>query len=222
MTGDDQGGAIRVLVVDDHQLVRESLRRVLGAEPDLEIVGETGTLAGAAQLVGTLRPDVVLLDHTLPDGRGAHALEQVVAQHPGVAVVLITATPSLGVARAAVAHGAAGVVTKTRGVEPVLVAVRAAARGDLAVAPDLLRRLLGGASAAAPSVGRADVDVDLLSLLARGSTVADAARARDLSIVEAHRRVAAAAAELGGRSTLETVARAVAEGLLVSPSTPAA
>ena len=152
-----------------------------------------------------------------PDGRGAHALEDVVAQHPGVAVVLITATPSLGVARAAVAHGAAGVVTKTRGVEPVLVAVRAAARGDLAVAPDLLRRLLGGASAAAPSVGRADVDVDLLSLLARGSSVADAARARDLSVVEARRRVAVAAVELGGRSTLETVSRAVAEGLLVSP-----
>ena len=214
------GGAepTRVLVVDDHALVRDSLRRALGAEPDLEAVGTTGTLAGAAELVRSLRPDVVLLDNALPDGRGAHAVDELVARHPGTAVVLLTASLSLGVARAAVTHGAAGVVSKTGGVEPVVDAVRAAARGDAAVAPDLLRRLLGRAARPAePEGGKyAEVDVDLLARLAAGSSLRDAALARDLADQEVHDLVARAAAVLGSRSTLETLSRAAQEGLLVA------
>jgi DNA-binding NarL/FixJ family response regulator len=212
---------VRVLVVDDHALVRDSLRRALGAEPDLDAVGTTGTLAGAAELIHTLRPDVVLLDNALPDGRGAHAVDELVARHREAAVVLLTATLSLGVARAAVTHGAAGVVTKTRGVEPVLDAVRAAARGDAAVAPELLQRLLGRASRPAqalpPGTDKyAAVDLDLLARLAAGATLRDAAIARDLADDEVHALVARAADALGGRSTLETLTRAAEAGLLVA------
>jgi DNA-binding NarL/FixJ family response regulator len=212
---------IRVLVVDDHALVRDSLRRALGAEPDLDAVGTTGTLAGAAELVHTLRPDVVLLDNALPDGRGAHAVDELLARHPDAAVVLLTATLSLGVARAAVTHGAAGVVSKTQGVEPVLDAVRAAARGDAAVAPDLLRRLLGRASQPAQPLPSgtdkyAEVDVDLLARLAEGASLRDAAAARELADHEVLDLVAHAAEALGGRSTLETLTRAAQAGLLVA------
>lgn len=103
---------IRVVVVDDHELVRNGLRMVLGREADLEVVGEAAGVADAVRRVGYDQPDVVTMDIDLPDGSGIDACARIKAAHPDIAVIILTAiadTRALADARAA---GASGFVLK--------------------------------------------------------------------------------------------------------------
>ena len=135
----DSESTIRVLVVDDHQVLADSLVRVLGAEPDIEPVGVAPTLARAMAMVAEHRPDVVLLDHALPDGEGAAAVRPLLDAHPGLYVVMLTASTSDRVLGAAMEAGAAGFISKSSGLRRAVSAVRSAARGDAVVSPRAAR-----------------------------------------------------------------------------------
>jgi NarL family two-component system response regulator LiaR len=133
---------IRVLLVDDHEVVRRGVRFVLGQEPDIEVVGECGDGGAALAEIRSGRPDVVLLDIALPgmDGMAVLAALQEAEYRP--AVIMLTSYPSEGRALAAVRAGALSYLPKTSGVERVVEAVRAAAKGGSVLEPEVVGQLV--------------------------------------------------------------------------------
>lgn len=119
----------RVLLVDDHQLLTDSLARILAAEPDMEVVGIAGTVAEAKQLARE-RMDVVLMDYRLPDGTGAEATRAIKARWPSARVVMLTAVHDDETVLERIQAGADGYRTKDRAVEDVVKAVRDARSGE--------------------------------------------------------------------------------------------
>jgi DNA-binding NarL/FixJ family response regulator len=120
---------IRVLLVEDHQLLGDALSALLRREPDMEIVGVAGTVADA-KVMSRERLDVVLMDYRLPDGTGAEATRAVKARWPGARVVMVTAITDDETVLESIQAGADGYVTKDRAAEDVVKAVRAAHAGE--------------------------------------------------------------------------------------------
>ena len=127
MTGDTR--PIRVLLVDDHQLLTDSLARLLAAEPDIEIMGIGSTVAEAKQLAQE-RMDVVLMDYRLPDGTGAEATRAIKARWPSARVVMLTAVHDDETVLESIQAGADGYLTKDRAVDDVVATVRSARAGE--------------------------------------------------------------------------------------------
>jgi DNA-binding NarL/FixJ family response regulator len=120
---------IRVLLVDDHQLLTGSLAQILSREADIEVAGIAGTVADAKSLARE-RLDVVLMDYRLPDGTGAEATRAIKARWPGARVVMLTALADDETVLESIQSGADGYLTKDRAVEDVVDAVRAAHAGE--------------------------------------------------------------------------------------------
>ena len=127
MTGDPK--RIRVLLVDDHQLLTGSLAAVLSREPDIEVVGAAGTVADAKAL-SRERLDVVLMDYRLPDGTGADATRAIKARWPSAHVVMLTALNDDETVLESIQAGADGYLTKDRAVDDVVATVRSARAGE--------------------------------------------------------------------------------------------
>jgi DNA-binding NarL/FixJ family response regulator len=127
MTADTR--PIRVLLVDDHQLLTDSLARLLAAEPDIEIMGIGASVAEVKELVKE-RMDVVLMDYRLPDGTGAEATRAIKARWPAARIVMVTALTDDETLLESIQAGADGYLTKDRAAEDVVAAVRAAHAGE--------------------------------------------------------------------------------------------
>jgi DNA-binding NarL/FixJ family response regulator len=121
---------IRVLFVEDHQLLADALSALLGREPDIEVVGVAGTVADAKAMARE-RLDVVLMDYHLPDGTGAEATRAIKARWPAVRVVMLTAISDDETVLESIQAGADGYMTKDRAAEDVVQAVRAAHAGEI-------------------------------------------------------------------------------------------
>jgi DNA-binding NarL/FixJ family response regulator len=207
---------VRVLIVDDHEVLAASLAHVLDAEPDLMSVGIAGTLERARALVGSTAPDVILLDHRLPDGEGVSAIAQFRALRPSVQIVVLTASASDHVLVAAIEAGASGFVSKSRSLAELTSAVRAAATGEAVISPELLVRLL-------PRLNRAGAtqhndlterEREVLGLVADGMSNAAIAERLTVSVHTVRNHVANLSAKLGAHSKLEALSIAVRDGLL--------
>ena len=120
---------IRVLFVEDHQLLADALAAMLGREPDIEVVGIAGTVADA-KLMSRERLDVVLTDYRLPDGTGAEATRAIKARWPAARVVMVTAISDDETVLESIQAGADGYMTKDRAAEDAVAAVRAAYAGE--------------------------------------------------------------------------------------------
>jgi DNA-binding NarL/FixJ family response regulator len=140
MTTED--GPIRVLIADDHSVLREGLRMVLELQPDLEVAGEAADGIEALALARDLQPDVVLLDLMMPRLGGLAALAQMKAAAPGARVVILTSAEEEDRMIDAMRGGAQGYLLKTEGATAVLDAIRAAYRGEVALAPRVARFLM--------------------------------------------------------------------------------
>ena len=206
---------VRVLVVDDHQMFAASLAHALDTEPDLLVVGQATSITEAERLLGAASPDVVLLDHRLPDGDGVGAIAGLHAIRPSAKIVVLTATTSDRILVAAMEAGAAGFIAKTQRLDDVLDGVRAAAQGESVVSATLLTRLLprlhrqGGAAAELTERER-----EILDLLATGLSNADIAQELTISVHTVRNHVANLSAKLGAHSKLEVLAIAVRRGLV--------
>lgn len=207
---------VRVLLVDDHQMFAASLAHALESEPDLRIVGQATSLAEALRLVAASAPDVVLLDHRLPDGDGVGAITDLHGIRPSAKIVVLTATASDRVLVAALEAGAAGLIAKTQPLDDVITGVRAAAQGESVVSAKLLSRLLprlnrqnGGGGAELTERER-----EILDLLAKGLSNADIAQQLTISVHTVRNHVANLSAKLGAHSKLEVLAIAVRRGLV--------
>jgi two-component system response regulator NreC len=133
---------IRLLLVDDHQVVRSGLRMLLSNESDVEIVGEAGTAHDALDAVDSLLPDVVLMDIGLPDLSGIDATRAIKSAHPEVAVVALTIHEDEEYFFKMLEAGAGGYVPKRAAPEELLTAIRAAAAGEVYLYPSLAKLLV--------------------------------------------------------------------------------
>ena len=221
MSEHGRGGAVppspaRVLIVDDHEVLTASLAQVLDHEPDLAVVGSAGTLERARALLATEAPDVVLLDHRLPDGDGVEAIPDLLALRPEASIVVLTATTADHVLVAAIEGGASGFVSKTRGLDEVTSAVRAAAAGESVISPEMLARLLPRLHRrqAEPHDKLTERERQVLQLLAEGLSNAAIADRLFVSVHTVRNHVANLSTKLGAHSKLEALSIAVREGLL--------
>lgn len=158
---------MRILLVDDHTLVRSGLRAVLGTTDDCEVVGEAATGEEAVDLAVVLRPDVVVMDLSMPGAGGADATARLRAEVPDARVLVLTTFSDDHRVRAALAAGATGYLLKDAAPEEVVAAVRAAARDEAPIDPRVARSLLPGA----PTDRGPDLpprERDVLVRLARG------------------------------------------------------
>jgi DNA-binding NarL/FixJ family response regulator len=133
---------IRILIVDDQQLLRLGFRMLLDAQPDLQVVGEAGDGAEALRLIAREKPDVVLMDVRMPGMDGIEATEHIAAGYPDTRVLVLTTFDLDEYAFAALRAGASGFVLKSIESEELRSAIRTVARGDAVVAPRITRRLL--------------------------------------------------------------------------------
>lgn len=211
--------SVRVAIVDDHAVLASSLGMVLDAEPDLESVGTAASLEKARALLATASPDVVLIDHRLPDGDGVAAIVELRHVAPDARFVVLTASTADAVLVAAIEAGASGFVSKTRDLGDVTSAVRAAAAGESVISPEMLARLLPRLRATEPQPhdSLTDREREVLTLLAEGLSNAAIADRLVVSVHTVRNHVANLSAKLGAHSKLEALAIAVREGLLPAP-----
>ena len=207
---------IRVLIVDDHEVLASSLAKTLDTEPDLRSVGVAGSLKQAAGLIRTSAPDVLLLDHRLPDGDGVAAIGQLRELRPSMAVIVLTASPSEHLMVAAVEAGVSGFLSKTRSLAEVTSAVRAAAVGEAVISPEMLARLLPrlGGSGRVGAATLTEREREILGLIAQGLSNAAIAERLVVSVNTVRNHVANLLAKLGARSKLEALSIAIRDGLL--------
>ncbi len=186
---------LAILIADDHELVRRGARDVLEAQPGWSVCGETHSGRDAIRLAASLRPDVAVLDMTMPDLNGIDAARELRRSSPGTQVVLFTMHHSEELVREAFAAGALGYVLKSDGAAELLDAVRSAARHVRYVSPRLSLHRWSPLRAASyptlpPSCARLTPrERELVQLLAEGRSNAYVAEALGLSLktVENHR-----------------------------------
>lgn len=176
----DPAVTIRVLLVDDHPMVRAGLGNLLAAAADVEVVGEAADGSAAVDLAATVPADVVLMDLSMPVLDGIAATQRIAAAHPQLRVVVLTSFSDGARVRDALTAGAVGYVLKDCTPEQLLAAVRSAAQGHAPLDPRVARALLPGASS--PAEQLSDRERQVLRLASKG--LANKQIGRSLGITE--------------------------------------
>lgn len=185
---------IRILIADDHAVVRSGLRSLLRADPALEVVGEAEDGEAALRLAEELEPDLVLLDITMPPENGIKTAQRLKERYPRLLVLFLTMHEDEGLLHEALRAGAAGYVIKRAEESEILQAIHAASRGDIYVHPTMTRALLHQPVTTehrrgAPLNPLTRRELEVLRLLAKGNTNRQIASLLGLSMrtVENHR-----------------------------------
>ncbi len=177
----------RVVLVDDHEIVRLGLMTLINDQPDMKVVGEAGTAGEALRLVERLRPDVVLMDIRLPGEGGIEAARQITTRFPQTKVVMLTSFADDDLVMRAIMAGAVGYVLKQVGNEELLRAIGAAARGEALIDPATTARLLSRVRASERKAEAdafrdlSDRELDVLAEVSRGKTNAEIGEILNLS-----------------------------------------
>jgi DNA-binding NarL/FixJ family response regulator len=207
--------AVRVLVVDDHPVVRSGLTGLLAAEPDIEVVGEAADGQAAVDAARALRPDLVLMDLRMPVLDGAAATARIRAETPSVHVLVLTTYETDTDILRAVEAGATGYLLKDTPREQLVAGVRAAARGESALSPTVARRLVEQLRSDRDRLSARELEV--LAGVARG--LSNAAIGRELFIAEAtvKTHLLRTFAKLGVDDRTRAVTIAIQRGILPAP-----
>ena len=178
---------VRVLVVDDHAIVRKGISALLATEPSLQVVGEASNGREAVALAETLRPDVVLMDIVMPEMDGLEAIQNIIAKEPEVRILVLTSFSSVDMVLPAIKAGALGYLLKDSGPEELVQAIQQVHCGNSSLHPAVARKLLEEISQ--PSSRGSDADpltdreVTVLKLVAQGYSNRDIAG--ELTVSEA-------------------------------------
>ncbi|GAB1515708.1 response regulator [Actinophytocola sp. KF-1] len=204
---------IRVMLVDDHPVVREGLRGMLEAEPDLAVVAEAGSGEEAVAVARTVDADVILMDLRMRDLDGVGATARILAEHPSTKVVVLTTYETDADILRAVEAGAAGYLLKDASRADLANAIRAAARGETVLAPSVAGRLVNRVRGPVRQSLSAR-EVEVLRFVAKGLTNADIGRSLHISeaTVKTHLLRAFAKLEVSDRTAAVTTAMSL--GLL--------
>ena len=205
--------AIRVILVDDHAVVRSALRLLLEGEPGIEVVAEAGDAESAVRYAKGHRPDVLILDIHMPGGSGLAAIPGIREESPDTRIVMLTMQAETSAAREALQAGVHGYILKEAASEELVKAVRMAARGKTYLQPELGARLAAEPEWAGPD-DLSDRETEVLRLIALGHTNNEIAEALYLSVrtVESHR--AHIQQKLGMTSRSDLVRYALDRGLV--------
>lgn len=155
---------IRLLIVDDHVMIRLGMAALMADESDIEIVGEASNGTEAITLFDKLMPDVTVMDGMLPDIHGVDAIRAILSKHPAARIILVSINESAEDIHRAIDAGAAGYVSKSQKQDVIVRAIRTVAAGERFLEPELARRL--AARAATNSLSQREIDV--LRLVASG------------------------------------------------------
>ena len=220
--GPDSG--IRILLVDDHTVVREALASLLALDPQVRVIGAAGNGADALRLIATLQPDVVLLDLSMPGIHGTEMIRQVRLSHPSVKCLVLTVHMSESIIRAALQAGAAGYLLKESSYAELRTAIHSVAQGQTYLSPMITDKVLGGYLGKQSPFGSEETpwqklsvrEREVLKLVAEGATSKGIAECLCISVrtVEKHR--ASLMMKLNLRTTAALTAYAIKHELVTS------
>ena len=211
---------IRVMVVDDHEIVRIGLKQVLDLSGEFEVVGQAADGEEAVRVAAEVSPDLVLMDVIMPRKDGVEACREIMESSSEVRVVMLTASNAEDAVVESVAAGASGYLLKETDMEQLLSALRSAAVGDFRLPPEMVRRAFtairgdGSAGDAAAAAGLTDRQREILVQFARGLTYAQIAEARGIRPVTVRNAIYRIQEKLGLEKVQGLVFWAVRNGLL--------
>lgn len=210
---------ISVLLVDDHPVVVEGLRKLLTAAGDIVVVGDAHDAAGAIEQARILRPDVILLDLRMPGATGVQATRRLREQDVASAVIILTSYGDQAYVRQAIEAGADGYLLKTTPSEQLIAAIRAASRGRRQLSPELLDGVLKDFGGLARQVTRRDADLspedcEILRRASEGATNREIGMAMGRSEVAIKKRLQIIFSKLGAVDRAHAVAEAIRRGLI--------
>ncbi len=212
---------IRIVVADDHAVLRAGLRLLINTQPDMETVGEAGDFPEAVRVTGTAQPDILILDLTMPGGTGIQTVERLARECPKTRILVLTMHDDPSYLRTALAAGAFGYVVKKAADTELLSAIRAIAQGrafvDLDVTGHRVQSLLGDSSAEgaeSPADQLSPREREVLELVAQGHTNQAIADKLFLSVKSVESYRARLMQKLGLRNRADLIRYAVEVGLL--------
>lgn len=218
---------IRVLIVDDHAVLRAGLRMLMGAQPDLEVVGEAADGEEAVRKIAEMQPDVAIVDITMPGEGGIKTIERIRKESPKTRVLVLTMHEVPAYLRSALAAGASGYVVKSAADYELLSAIRAVHRGrtvlDAALAATLAQGALGKRATSGQAESASVLSVrerEVLELVAQGYTNQQIADRLGLSVKTVETYRARLVDKLGLRSRADLVRYALDSGLFGAGRTP--
>ena len=222
--------SLRVFLVDDHALIRASLRKLLESEDGIEVVGEAADLEGLAEIMRDLQPDVVLMDISLGDGQpdGFEGARIVREASPDTAVLMVTIHADEAMLEEAARAGACGYVLKASTPEELMRAITAAAEGAGWISPPMagkvMERIAGGRTSSAQrnedkiaEYGLTPREVDVLERIVKGMTYEEIAKELFVSKSQIKQLAGSLCRKLGARDKAHAAAIAVAAGLVAPP-----
>lgn len=171
----------RIVIVDDHVILRDGIVSILNEQPDFEVVGQAGSVADALQVVRAYGPDLVLMDYGLPDGTGLEATREILASNPQTNVVLLTVHEEDDLLFDAVRSGAKGYLLKNISAKEMLAKLRGLSQGDAAISPAQTKRILSEFARTAPrqpadqdeTIPLTDRELEVLRLIVKGASNKD-------------------------------------------------
>lgn len=210
---------ISVLLVDDHPVVVEGLRKVLATAGDISIAGEAHDAAGAIEQARALKPDVILLDLRMPGASGVQATRRLREQDVRSAVIILTSYGDQAYVRQAIEAGADGYLLKTTPPDELIAAIRNAARGRRQLSPELLDGVLADFGGLAREHTRREADLseedrEILRRAAEGATNREIGQALGRSEIAIKKRLQVIFAKLGAVDRAHAVAEAIRRGLI--------
>jgi two-component system, NarL family, response regulator LiaR len=206
--------AIRVLITDDHGVVRQGLRMFLSRDPELEVVGEAATGEEAVRMARRLRPDVVLMDLLMPVMDGIAATESIRTELPDVEVIALTSVLEDASVTGAVRAGAIGYLLKDTDADELRRAIKAAADGQVHLAPEAAARLMREVRAPEHPEDLTERETEVLKLLARGRANKQIAGSLFISEKTVKAHVSSILMKLGVRSRTQAALHAVQTGFV--------
>lgn len=206
------GDKIRVLLADDHAVLREATAEVVDHQPDMEVVGQTGTGEETIAQVRELRPDVVVMDIAMPRLNGLEATRRIVVECPETRVLILTAHEEAEHVISLLEAGAVGYLPKTVGLNELLDAIRTTSQGESVLPPSVASVVVRHLSGRKEQAGKEDLtprEMDVLCLVAQGLTNHHIARQLGLSVrtVEAHLTNVYAKLNVGSRTEAALLAQ---------------
>jgi DNA-binding NarL/FixJ family response regulator len=210
---------IRILLVDDHPLVRKGLHSVLDGRTDIIVVGEAGNAAGALEQATLLKPDVILLDIRMAGASGITIIHRLKAESPGVRVSILTTYEEEAYLFEAIKEGADGYLLKTLSTEELVEAIQCLHRGENLLTSSLTGKLMTGFQTLARERDVIDSsvtpeEIKILQEIARGATNREIAEKLSWSTITVKRKTAQILKKLDATNRAQAVTRAIRKGLI--------
>jgi DNA-binding NarL/FixJ family response regulator len=210
---------LRILLADDHTLIRDGLKALINAQQDMEVVGEAGDGQTAYKIAAEIQPDLVVMDVSLPEMSGAKATERIKHELPGIKILALTVHEDKGYLRQLIQAGASGYVLKRAAAEDLIHAIRAIAGGGIYVDPAMMSKVVGSTRLrslddALKDNNLSDRETEVLRLIALGYSNKEIAAQLDISIKTVETYKARLMEKLDLHSRVDIVRYALRQGLM--------